>query len=79
MIKPIQKNVLLKKENNKNSIIIMPEEHNDFYVVIAQGNEVVNELTSKKVIVKEGLIKVEYDGQDYFLCKEENILAVVEE
>ena len=57
MIKPIQKNVLLKKENNNNSIIIMPEDHNDFYVVVSQGNEVVNELTSKKVIVKEGLIK----------------------
>ena len=79
MIKPVNKNVLLKSKNNQNSIIIMPKEHNDFYVCIAQGNEVVNELTSKKVIVKEGLIKVEYDGQDYFLCKEENILAVVEE
>ena len=79
MIKPIQKNVLLKKENNNNSIIIMPEDHNDFYVVVSQGNEVVNELTSKKVIVKEGLIKVEYAGEEYFLCQEEFILAVVEE
>ena len=34
---------------------------------------------SKKVFVKEGLIKVEYDGEEYFLCEEKNILAVVEE
>lgn len=79
MIKPIQKNILLKKKVNNNSIIFMPEENNDFYVVIAQGNEVVNNLDNKVVIVKEGLIKVEYAGEEYFLCQEESILAVVEE
>lgn len=79
MIKPVNKNVLLKSENIQNSIIIMPKEHNDFYVCVAQGNLVSVDFLSKKVFVKEGLIKVEYDGEEYFLCEEKNILAVVEE
>ena len=79
MIKPINKNVLLKTENIKSSIIIMPKEYNDFYVCVAQGNLVSVDFVNKKVFVKEGLIKVEYDGEEYFLCDEKNILAVVEE
>ena len=79
MIKPINKNVLLKTENIKSSIIIMPKEHNDFYVCVAQGNLVSTDFVNKKVFVKEGLIKVEFEGEEYFLCDEKNILAVVEE
>ena len=29
--------------------------------------------------VKEGLIKLEYNNEEYYLCEEKNILAVVEE
>ena len=79
MIKPVNKNVLLKSENNTNSIIIMPKEHNDFYTCIAQGESVCLNLVNKTVLAKEGLIKVEYKGCEYFLCDEKNILAVVEE
>ena len=79
MIKPINKNVLLKTENMKSSIIIMPKEHNDFYVCVAQGNLVSFDFVNKRVFVKEGLIKVEFEGEEYFLCDEKNILAVVEE
>ena len=57
----------------------MPKEYNDFYVCVAQGNLVSVDFVNKKVFVKEGLIKVEYDGEEYFLCDEKNILAVVEE
>ena len=78
MIKPVNKNVLLKSENNNNSIIIMPKEHNDFYMCIAQGDCVCLNLVNKRVFVKEGLIKVEYEGCEYFLCEEKNILAVEE-
>ncbi len=78
MIKPVNKNVLLKSENNNNSIIIMPKEHNDFYMCIAQGESVCLNLVNKRVFVKEGLIKVEYEGCEYFLCEEKNILAVEE-
>jgi co-chaperonin GroES (HSP10) len=79
MIKPVNKNVLLKRKNNESSIIIMPKEHNDFYMCISQGDEVSLNLVNKCVFVKEGLIKVEYDGKEYYLCDEKNILAVVEE
>lgn len=79
MIKPVNKNVLLKREKSANSIIIMPKEHNDFYMCIAQGELVSLNLVNKRVFVKEGLVKVEYDGEEYFLCEEKNILAVVEE
>lgn len=79
MIKPVNKNVLLKREKSANSIIIMPKEHNDFYMCIAQGELVGLNLVNKRVFVKEGLVKLEYDGEEYFLCEEKNILAVVEE
>ena len=79
MIKPVNKNLLLKCENNTNSIIIMPKEHNDFYMCIAQGECVTVNFVNKQVFVKEGLIKVEYNNQEYFLCEEKNVLAVVEE
>ena len=78
MIKPVNKNVLLKSENNQNSIIIMPKEHNDYYLCIDQGDGVCLKLVDKTVLVKEGLIKIEYEGCEYFLCDEKNILAVVE-
>ena len=78
MIKPVNKNVLLKSENNNNSIIIMPKEHNDFYMCIAQGESVSLNLVNKRVFVKEGLIKIEYENKEYFLCEEKNILAVEE-
>ena len=42
-------------------------------IYVYENREILKELSN------EGLIKVEYEGQDYFLCKEENILAVVEE
>ena len=79
MIKPVNKNLLLKCENNTNSIIIMPKEHNDFYVCLAQGENVDFNFVNKTVLVKDGLIKVEYNNQEYFLCEEKNILAVVED
>ena len=47
MIKPVNKNVLLKSENNQNSIIIMPKEHNDFYLCIDQGDGVCLKLVDK--------------------------------
>ena len=52
MIKPVNKNVLLKSKNNQNSIIIMPKEHNDFYMCIAQGELVGLNLVNKRVFVK---------------------------
>ncbi len=79
MIKPVNKNVLLKRKMNQKSIIIMPEEHNDFYVCLSQGNNVLLDLVNKTVFVKEGLIKVEYENEEYYLCDVDNILAVVEE
>ncbi len=79
MIKPINKNLLLKSDNITNSIIIMPKEHNDFYLCILQGEAVSLNLVNKRVFVKEGLIKLEYAGEEYYLCEEKNVLAVVEE
>ena len=79
MIKPINKNLLLKSKNNESSIIIMPKEHRDFYTCISQGDAVSLDFVNKCVFVKEGLIKLEYNNEEYYLCEEKNILAVVEE
>lgn len=79
MIKPVNKNLLLKCKNKENSIIIMPKEHNDLYVCISQGENVEFDFVNKTVFVKEGLIKVEYESEEYYLCEEKCILAVVEE
>ena len=79
MIKPINKNLLLKSKNNESSIIIMPKEHSDFYTCISQGYAVCLVFVYKFVFVKVGLIKLEYKNEEYYLCEEKNILAVVEE
>lgn len=79
MIKPINNNVLLKVKNNNNSLIFMPNEHNDFYMVVSQSDDIKINLENKTVFVKEGLIKVEYDNTEYFLCSVDKILAVVED
>ena len=57
----------------------MPNEHNDFYVVVAQSDDIKINLVNKSVFVKEGLIKVEYSNKEYYLCPVEKILAVVED
>ena len=79
MIKPINNNVLLKVKNNNNSLIFMPNEHNDFYMVVSQSDDIKIDLENKTVFVKDGLIKVEYDNAVYFLCSVDKILAVVED
>lgn len=79
MIKPINNNVLLQTKNNNNSLIFMPNEHNDFYVVVAQSDDIKINLLNKSVFVTEGLIKVEYSNKEYYLCPVEKILAVVED
>ncbi len=79
MIKPLGNNVLLKVKNVQKSIIVMPNEFNDLYEVIAQGNLVNNDLVGKIVFVKNGLEKLELDNENYYLVDEKQILAVVEE
>ena len=59
MIKPINNNVLLQAKNNNNSLIFMPNEHNDFYVVVAQSDDIKINLLNKEVKMEMSL-SIEY-------------------
>ncbi len=79
MITPLGKNILLKKKTCEQKIIFVSNESNNLYLVVKQGSSVEEQLENKTVFIKEGLSLLEYQNEEYYLAKEDNILAVIEE
>lgn len=79
MITPLGKNILLKKKICEQKIIFVSNESNNLYLVVKQGSSVSEQLENKTVFIKEGLSLLEYQNEEYYLAKEDNILAVIEE
>ena len=79
MITPLGKNILLKKKICEQKIIFVSNESNNLYLVVNQGSSVSEQLENKTVFIKEGLSLLEYQNEEYYLAKEDNILAVIEE
>lgn len=81
MIKPLDKNVLVKKYEAQNVLgIYMPQSDTNLYEVISVGintNEV--KPTDKVFIDIKSSHEVKYNGVTYYLLKEDNILGKVEE
>lgn len=78
MIKPLGKNILLKEKKAHNQAIIMPNENNNLYEVVEQGELVEYSLVGKTVFVKEGLQFIEYQYQKYYIVDVKYLLAVCE-
>lgn len=91
MIKPLFDNVLLKKVEKENStssgiLLASKEETSNIGIVVAMGESCLlsadneGELSAgSKVVFSDEYKKVSFDGQDYYLVNEEEVLAVIEE
>ena len=81
MIKPLDKNVLVKKYESKNVLgIYMPQNNTNLYEVISVGKNTTEVKPTDKVIIDvKTCHEVSYNGSSYYLLKEEDILGVVEE
>ncbi len=79
MIKPLGQNILVKKIDNENNSKIIFQEESNIYLVLALGNQVKENLINKKVFIKTNLIKIDYQDSTFYLVKEEDILAVLED
>lgn len=91
MIKPLFDNVLLKKVEKENStssgiLLASKEETSNIGIVVAMGESCLlsadneGELSAgSKVVFSDESKKVSFDGQDYYLVNEEEVLAVIEE
>lgn len=81
MIKPLDKNVLIKKYEPINVLgIYMPQSSTNLYEVINVGINVNEVKVNNKVIIDNKNAKeVNHNGITYYLLKEEDILGVVEE
>ena len=79
MIKPLGQNILVKKIDNENNSKIIFQEESNIYLVLALGNQVKENLIDKKVFIKTNLIKIDYQDSTFYLVKEEDILAVLED
>lgn len=81
MIKPINKNVLIKEKNeNSASGIFMPKKASSLYEVIAIGKNVSDLLPHDIVIIKENSGKViTYQNELFLIVEDSDILGIVEE
>lgn len=81
MIKPLDKNVLVKKMESKTiSGIYMPQSNTNLYEVIRVGKNVTEVKNENTVIIDIAKAKeVTYNSVVYYLVSEENILGVVED
>lgn len=81
MIKPLDKYVLVKpKEMKTIGGIYLPQMDTDYFMVIGVGKNVVELKVGNTVIINQASSKqIKYQNENYYLVKEENILAIVEE
>ena len=81
MIKPLDKNVLVKKMESKTITgIYMPQSNTNLYEVIRVGKNVTEVKNENVVIIDITKAKeVTYNSVVFFLVSEENILGVVED
>ncbi len=81
MIKPLNKNVLVKHQELKTVTgIYLPENDNDLFTVVKVGKNVVEVKDGNVVIIDKSFCKkIKYQNEIYYLISEEYILGVVEE
>ena len=81
MIKPLNKNVLLKiKSEYVVNGIYIPNTNNDLYEVLGVGAQVLEVKVGDIVIVdKTNLKGLNHNQQSFYLTCEDNILGIVEE
>lgn len=81
MIKPINKNVLLKEKNETNaSGIYMPKITGSIYEVIATGKNVSDIKPHDIVIIKDACGKsIRYQNEIFVIIEDSDILGIVEE
>lgn len=81
MIKPLNKNILLKtKTENVVNGIYIPNTNNDLYEVLGVGAKVLEVKVGDIVIVnKSDLKEINHNQQYLYLACEDNILGIVEE
>lgn len=77
MLRPLGKNVLLRKYQEENRIIIMNEDTNK-YEVLAIGNEVKDNLVGKIVFVDKFVKKLDYQNETYYVACIDDIYLVEE-
>jgi chaperonin GroES len=85
MIKPINKNVLVEKvlqeSKTKSGIIVNTDEKEEENIgkVIAVSDDVYNIKVNNKVIFEDyHARKISYEGKEYFMISQENILGIIE-
>ena len=81
MIKPLDKNVLVRPQEVVSiQGIYMPQSNNNYYVVVNVGKNVDEVKVGNIVIVnKSNMCEVSDNNQTYFLINEKDILGIVEE
>lgn len=81
MIRPLDKNVLVKLQEMKTiQGIYMPQSNKNYYEVINVGKNVDEVKIGNIVIInKNNAVEVNDHNQAYFLISEKDILGIVEE
>lgn len=91
MIKPLFDNVLLKKVETKKAttsgiVLASKEDASNIGIVVALGESCLlsadneGELSAgSKVVFSDEYKKVDFEGQEYYLVNEEEVLAVIED
>ena len=81
MIKPLDKNVLVKKYESKNVLgIYMPQNNTNLYEVVSVGKN-TNEVKPNDIVIIDikNANEIQHEGLMYYLLSEEYILGIVEE
>lgn len=81
MIKPLDKNVLVRVQETKTiQGIYIPQSNKNRYEVVSVGKNVDEVKVGNTVIVnKSNMCEVSDDNQTYFLVNEKDIIGIVEE
>ena len=81
MIKPLDKNVLVRPQEVVSiQGIYMPQSNNNYYVVVNVGKNVDEVKVGNIVIIsKHNIVEVKDNNHTYFLINEKDILGIVEE
>lgn len=81
MIRPLDKNVLVKKYESKNVLgIYLPQDNTNLYEVISVGKNTSEVKPHDKVVIDvKNAKEISHEGNVYYLLQEEYILGVVEE
>lgn len=81
MIKPLNKNVLVKPQELKTlGGIYLTQNDTNFFEVVKVGKNVMEVKEGNVVIIDKSSSKsIKYQNETYYLVLEENILGVVEE